>query len=388
MQIAYITSYNISDSSNWPKQHRGLYGAGYNISQALEAQSVSIDYLGPLARKRSPITRGKWLWYRHLFKKDYYSWAEPLVLKDYARQISRKLSHSRADIVLCPENAVLIAHLKSHRPIVLWTDATIGSLIDFYPYLSNLCRETKKNIYGLEKSALDNCQLIIVVSDWAAQKAIELYDIPPDKVKVIPRGANIKCDRTTADIGNLIEARSQNPCKLLFMGVDWKRKGGEIALEVTKELNRIGFPTELAVVGCQPISKEPLPSFVKPYGFIDRSQQSGENQINQLLGAAHFLILPTQAETFGIALSEANSFGVPCLASNVGGIPTVIKDGLNGQKFSLTANISEYCSYITSVISCYDEYKKLAISAFEQYQSRLNWLVGGQTAKKRLQELI
>ncbi|MDJ1178840.1 glycosyltransferase family 4 protein [Roseofilum sp. BLCC_M91] len=354
----------------------------------MESESVSIDYLGPLQRSKSLITRVKWLAYRHLFKKNYYSWAEPFVYRDYARQISQKLSHSDADLVLCPENAMLIAGLQANRPLVLWTDAPLGSLIDYYPYLSNLCSETKKKIYALEKAALENCQLIILVSDWAAQEAIKLYNLQPEKVRVIPRGANIRGDRTTEEIHHLIDSRPQNLCKLLFIGVDWIRKGGNIALEVTQELNKQGFPTELSIVGCQPMSKDPLPSFVKVYGFIDRSQRSGEQKIQELLGATHFFILPTQAETFGIVLSEANAFGVPCLTTNIGGIPTIIKDGLNGQKFSHQAEISDYCKYITSVMNNYDQYKQLALSAFEQYQSRLSWSVGCQQAKKLLQKLI
>lgn len=387
MRIAYVTTYDVFNSSSWPVEHRGLFGAGSTIAKFLESQFIKLDYLGPLERKKSPITRIKWLIYRKLFHQDYYSWAESSTYSHYAKQIAKKLSHSDADIILCPENVILIAGLAPTKPLVLWTDAAIGSLIDYYPYLSNLCSETKSKIYSLERKALQKCQLIIFVSDWAAQEAIQLYDLDPQKVKIIPRGANIECDRTTEDIHNLLTSRPQNLCKLLFIGVDWIRKGGNIALEVAKELNKRGFPTELSVVGCQPISNEPLPSFIKVYGFIDRSQASGEQRVQQLLGESHFLILPTQAETFGIVLSEANSFGVPCLTTNIGGIPTIIKDRLNGYKFSQNADISEYCTYITSVMSNYDEYQELAISAFDQYQSRLSWSVGCQKAIELLEEL-
>ncbi|MGB3510841.1 MAG: glycosyltransferase [Microcoleaceae cyanobacterium] len=327
------------------------------------------------------------MFYRKFFQQDYYSWAEPFVLKNYANQISQKLSNIDVDVILTPENVVPIAYLKAKQPIVLYTDATIASLINFYPYLNNLCQETLKQIYDMEKKALDNCELAIYTSEWAAQTAIDIYKINSAKVKVIPWGPNLDCDRTKDDINQIVESRLPSPCKLLFMGFEWSIKGGDIATEVAKELNAKGLNTELIVVGANPPNSESLPDFVKAIGKIDKFNQAGKEKFNQILSDSHFLILPTKAETFGHVFCEANSFGVPCLTSDIGGIPTVIKDGLNGKKFSLTAEISEYCQYITSVMNNYQEYKKLALSSFGEYESRLNWVTAAQTLQTILKRI-
>ncbi|HZG40762.1 MAG TPA: glycosyltransferase, partial [Nodosilinea sp.] len=102
------------------------------------------------------------------------------------------------------------------------------------------------------------------------------------------------------------------------MGVDWERKGGPLALEVAQTLNQQGIDTELWVVGCQPQVEGDLPRFVKPYGFVDRATPAGEAKFSHLLSSAHFLIFPTKADTFGVAISEANAVGVPCVAAAVG----------------------------------------------------------------------
>lgn len=161
-----------------------------------------------------------------------------------------------------------------------------------------------------------------------------------------------------------------------------------VSLEVTKELNARGLTTELIVVGANPPNRELLPNFVKVIGKIDKSRPEGRKKFNQILADSHFLILLTKADASPHVLCEANSFGVPCLASDIGGIPTIIQDGLNGKKFSLTAEISEYCQYITSVMNNYQEYKQLALSSFGEYESRLNWMTAGQNLQTILKEVI
>ena len=56
----------------------------------------------------------------------------------------------------------------------------------------------------------------------------------PEKVKVVPFGANIDCNHSYEYIKKLVEFRFRNfdKCSLLFCGVDWYRKGGDIALEI------------------------------------------------------------------------------------------------------------------------------------------------------------
>ena len=388
MKIAYVTTYNVSNNSTWSKNQVGIAGAGSYIAQSLANQSVELDYIGSLNKKFSWLTRPKWSFYRNLLHKDYYRWAEPLVLRDYAYQIFEKLSRLNSDIVLCPENAVPIAYLECKQPIVLWTDSTLAGLINFYPYLSNLSKETETNIYAMEKAALDRCKLVILSSEWAAETAINIYGLNPCKVKVVPWGANIECDRTSDRIRTLVESRVLSPCKLLFVGVDWFRKGGDLALEIAKNLNLMGLNTELTVVGCQPLTNEPLPSFIKSLGFIDKSTQKGKERINKLLGESHFLILPSRAESYGHVFCEANSFGVPCLATNTGGISTIIKNDLNGKIFTLESSIYDYCDYIQFFMKNYIEYKKLAIASFDEYQSRLNWNVATKTVKQLMTDLL
>lgn len=388
MKLAYITEHNVLNSQKWSRHNQGTCTASRYIADNFAAQNTTINYIGSLVAKHKIITRSKWNFYRLLLQKDYYSWAEPLISRSYAKQIEKRILASKADIALCPQNIVPIAYLQIKQPLVLWTDATLTSLINFYHHMDNLCDENVRNIYKMEAAALNRCKLILYTSDWAAQSAIQTYGINPDKVKVVPWGANLECDRTAAEIDNIIQARPVSPCKLLFIGVDWIRKGGKVTLEIAKLLNESGLPTELTIVGCKPIFSQPIPHFVKVIEFIDKSQPKGIEKLNQLFREAHFLVLPSQADCTPHVFAEANSFGTPSIATNVGGIATLIQDDINGKTFALNADISEYTNYIQSMMTNYTTYQKLAQSSFEQYQTRLNWQVATNRAKQLIQDLI
>lgn len=389
MQIAYLTSYDVLDATKWPKNKAGLCGAGYYLAKALESQTTPLDYIGPLEQVK-PSIRHKFKWHlnQKLFKKDYFYFLEPSVLEKYSAQISPKLAKFDSDVLLCPENTIPLAYLECKQPIVLWTDAPLSASINFYPWLSNLTKETLNHLYAMEKLALEKCKLLIFVSEWAAQSAIETYGIDPSKIALVPWGANLETNRDREDIHNIVEAKNNDRCKLLFIGVDWFRKGGDIAFDVAKELNARGVNTELIVVGCRPIIEDTIPEFVTSLGFINKSTQEGSSKINKLFSEAHFLILPSRAEMYGHVFCEANSFGLSCISTQVGGIPSVITDDLNGKTFPSSASISEYCNYISTLMNNYSDYKKLAYSSFNEYQSRLNWSVAGQTAKKIIQDVL
>src|SRR5690606_921506 len=124
-------------------------------------------------------------------------------------------------------------------------DATHANLFDFYPDYTNMCRRIIRDGHQIEQTAIDRASAVIFSSEWAAQSAVRDYRADPAKVHVVPFGANLENPPSTRDVNDAIRARPRQICKLLFIGVDWKRKGGETAIQVAAELNRIGLPTEL-----------------------------------------------------------------------------------------------------------------------------------------------
>lgn len=300
-------------------------------------------------------------------------------LKSYLREL-------KTDVLLSP-SPFPIAYLDTTTPIVYWTDCVYSSLIGFYPDYRCHHPDTMWDGHLLTNNALFNAKLLLFSSDWAARSAIELHGISPNKIKVVPFGANIETSHSYDDIKNIIRTRKDDCIKLLFVGKNWYRKGGDIAVKIAKALHESGYPVKLTLIGSEPNEKN-LPSYIECIGKLSKKNKNDLNKLEQLYRESHFFFMPSRAECCAIALAEANAFGLPCLTTHVGGIPTAIKNNINGMMFSLDATTEDCCNYITQLMHDKNAYTSLALSSFNEYQTRLNWKTATQQAKAYITEIL
>jgi hypothetical protein len=85
----------------------------------------------------------------------------------------------------------------------------------------------------------------IISSEWAACSVIRDYHVEPEHVYIVSLGTNLDTipDREIADARKL-----SGTCRFLFVGVEWQRKGGDIAYETLLKLCEMGIEAELIVV--------------------------------------------------------------------------------------------------------------------------------------------
>jgi glycosyltransferase involved in cell wall biosynthesis len=373
----------------------GFGSRTYYQLQAMRSHVQAMHFIGPLSHIRpvAPLLLAKREFYRRVKGKSYHPKRDHLMVKDYSRQIQRRLAKLDVDIVFSPLSPCSqpIAYLDCVQPVVIWTDTVWAGVVDFYPeYSSNLtCAETLRDAIANERAALSRASLAIYWSDWAAQSAIRYYSLDPSKVRVITPGPGLddKDAVSLDDAKQLVRARPRDRCRLLFVGIDWVRKGGDTALAVAKLLNASGLATELVVVGCEPEVYEPLPGFVRVIGHLSRSSEEDSAKLNRLYQTSHFLIMPTRADCTPVVLLEANAFALPSLATDVGGISEIVRCGINGATFPLSAEPAEYCAFIANLMQRYDEYEEVAFSTLTQFQTRLNNRTAAESVLRVMNEL-
>ena len=377
MKVAFVTTDDPNDVRAWS-------GTYHFAAKALAAQAVDVDPIGPLAMEYEKLFKAKEGVYRYLFRRRHPRDREPFVARRYARQVEHRLRPEH-DLVFSV-GTLPLPYLECEQPIVAWSDATFASLIDFYPVYSNLAAESVRLGNELESQALRRCQRVIYSSEWAARSAVADYGIDAERIAVVPFGANLDTEPND-DVDAFVDRRNTDPCRLLFVGVEWERKGGDVAVDVVTLLNAAGLRAELDVVGPGPSDRR-IPSFVNLHGYVDKSSANGRRVLGELFARSHFFVLPTRADCTPIVLNEAAAHAVPVLATSVGGIPTIVRDGANGMLFALDAPASAYSDYVLDVLSEKGRYRELALSSFDEYRKRLNWTAAGAEVRRLLDDVL
>jgi glycosyltransferase involved in cell wall biosynthesis len=263
--------------------------------------------------------------------------------------------------------------LEMGPPAASWPHACFNAMVDYYDYFKRADATSTALARRQERSALEHCSAAIYASEWAAAAARRFHPPAASKIHVVPFGANLdpRYDRERVDA--LIEARPADKCSLLFVGVDWKRKGGPIALETAQLLNDSGLETTLTIVGCDPFGIRPAPAYVDVKKFLSLKRSSDRRTLCDLFGASDFLIVPSRAEAFGIVFCEAAAFGVPAVTTATGGIPTIVTDRANGLMLDASADPRDYAAAIREVFGDRQRYVNMARAAYNNYATRLNW---------------
>ena len=364
MELVYATDVDATNIHNWSGlawyYRKMLDQAGCDVTMI---DSSDMPYPFPLKIKKHVINK--------LGRQLYSPRFNINVSKHYAAHIHEKVAPG--SLILSP-NTVVLAYLKKNLKKVLYSDATFDSLLKLYPQYSRYTTQCLLEGQAIDQQAILNSDLLLYTSQWAADSAIQHYGADPAKIHLVPFGANLDNLPSYKEVKETISTRLQNEqINLLFLGIDWKRKGGEHALAVMNELNKLGFPATLHVVGVKDLRILENHPHVVNHHFISKATREGQQRLGKLLAASHFLLLPTLADCTPVACSEANAFGVPCLTSDVGGLKSVIKNEVNGHTFTHDHFVKNTVSYIISIMESKAAYEELCYSSYNTYATELNW---------------
>lgn len=287
------------------------------------------------------------------------------------------------DYLFFPGDCQITKYRKVDKPIIYYSDATFKQMIGYYwKDLSGLLlREGDRN----ERIANDNSTIIIKSSHWAINSVVTDYQQKTSKCHVLEFGANIdERDIVKTDIYH------GGPVNILFSGVEWERKGADIAIDTVKELNRKGVEAKLFLVG---IKEENIPekykniSCVDYIGFLNKNIPEQYQKLITIMGRCNLFLLPTKAECAGIVLCEASAFGLPIFTFDTGGIGNYVIDGMNGYKLTMDADANAFATKIKEAIET-NELLKLREGCLNFYEEKLNWKAWANNFKKLMNDAM
>jgi glycosyltransferase involved in cell wall biosynthesis len=283
------------------------------------------------------------------------------------------LRQDRYDVIFC-EGSIQAACVGPGRPVVYWTDAEIESYLDAY-----VGPERVKRVVNLgqaraqEQRGLDRAARAFYASQWSIAEVARRYRVAAGKLKLAPFAENMIVEATDGSVRAAAERRGVARCDLLFIGVDWARKGGSVALGIARALQNRGLPSTLHIVGCAPFAPAAAPADVVQHGYLNKAKPQDRAKLEALFAQCHFLVLASSAEGMGIVLLEANAHGLPDIGTRVGGIPTIVEDGQNGVLFDLGSDPDRVAERVAAIMREPGRYLAMCVAARRRFIERFSW---------------
>ncbi|MGA2090331.1 MAG: glycogen synthase [Endomicrobiales bacterium] len=189
----------------------------------------------------------------------------------------------------------------------------------------------------IERTAYENADGVIAVSESMKKDVIDLYNVPESKIRVIHNGVDIDHYKPTFDTRVLDKCGIDKEIPfILFVGRITRQKG---IFHLVNAIKFIQPGYQIVLCAGSPdtpeIGKEMQEKVEKAKRdstnkIVWISETLSKEDIITLYSQASVFVCPSVYEPFGIINLEAMACETPVVASSVGGIPEVVVPGETG----------------------------------------------------------
>ena len=234
--------------------------------------------------------------------------------------LRRRARHHRIDALLFhTQSASLLAgHLMRRVPTVISLDATpvnydrLGAGYGHRRH-GRVAEAAKLRVY---RTAFESAASLVAWSHWVAASLVGDYGIAAEKIRVIRPGVDLTRFRPGAQ-------RDHERVRVLFVGGDFRRKGGDDLLQAMASL---GDRAECDVVTDTPGIRVPAGARVR----VHQGVSPASPEVLRLYRSADIFALPTRAECYGQVIVEAMASALPVVTCRGGAMTELVTDGVNG----------------------------------------------------------
>ncbi len=225
-------------------------------------------------------------------------------------------------------------------PTVVSIDATPKQIDDLGASYKHRVRGdvVERAKWQMHANCFHRASSLISWSKWAADSLVVDYGVERDKIEIIPPGV-------VPSLWRRPERRvlSNDRVKILFVGGDFQRKGGQQLVDAVRRLRRDaevvsnGIEVELHLVTSAEVPSE-------PGIFVHHDLTPNSQELVALFHSCDIFSLPTRGDCTPLVLAEAATAGLPAVVSDVGATAESVVDGVTGHLVgtdveSLTASL-------------------------------------------------
>ncbi len=234
------------------------------------------------------------------------------------REVRRGLREHPADVdVFNTQVPAALAGRAIRTPYIVVTDVTpvqYDAMAEGYQHKPDRFAPTAWWKDRVNRRVFQRAARCVGWSSWVTKSYVDDYGVRPELTDVIPPGVDTSVWRPGDDTPDDSEVR------LLFVGGDLERKGGDILVDLMESLPD---NVSLTLVTKTPVASSERIRVIDDIGPNDP-------RLIELFRSSDVFVLPTKAETFGIAAVEASASGLPVVATDVGGLSDIVGEGSSG----------------------------------------------------------
>lgn len=212
------------------------------------------------------------------------------------------------------------------RPFAIYQDLSYDAVLDAFdhvtgatPHFPGLDRDDLRRCRDRQHRLYAEASIVFTMSHWLAGSLIGT-GVEPEKVRVVHPGRQAPGPESPPRV------RRRPRRRLLFVGRDFRTKGGDLVVDALRRLRSEVDPSmTLTVAG--PV-RWPLPGPV-PTGVYHLGPVPG-HRLPGLFERHDLLVMPSRLEGFGKVFVEALAHGLPCVGRAAFAMPEIITPGVDG----------------------------------------------------------
>lgn len=176
-----------------------------------------------------------------------------------------------------------------------------------------------------EVELAQRCDLIFVMGSFLRKSFIDVFGIDPSRVIVVGGGPNLR-DEIEVD-----SAKRYDTAEILFVGIDFERKGGTLLLSAFSRVVQRFPSARLHIVGPRHIV---IPAEIRDkvifHGYVSRQTSEGAALFRDLYHRCCVFVLPSMYDPFGMSSLEAMLCQIPVVVTRGWGWLDTVNHGVNG----------------------------------------------------------
>lgn len=306
-----------------------------------------------------------------------------LLLKNFARnrevwrkhfyfdpQYRNALTQAARSVPIESKTCLQIGHLFSLPEVfptkrcISYHDGNLPELLASGYGLEGVSRKRIDQALRYEETAAQQMTLLFTFSEYLRQSFIRDYRVAPEKVVNIGGAINL------TEIPPAVSAKDYTAKRLLFIGVEFDRKGGRQLLEAFSLVRQAHPSAELHIVG--PRALPTLPEGVVFHGNLSKADPSQKAKLQQIFQQSTLFVMPSLYEPFGIAPLEAMLYQLPCVLTDAWALREHVTPGVNGELVE-KGSVEDLAAKLTSLLSDPDRLATMGAQGRERVLAQYTW---------------